>query len=122
MAARRRLSKNAGVRAAIERGWWPYLPVCWIVLNGKDVLEVGAPGATGGRASGEIATLKIVIMRKPPWIFGLLTLTTSSSGTDGCITAAFDLSQERVIGSADELGAGRIGGMLTLPHYQAECG
>lgn len=40
MAARRRLSKNEGVRAAIERGWWPYLPLRWVVLNDKEVLKV----------------------------------------------------------------------------------
>ncbi|CAN0265408.1 unnamed protein product, partial [Pylaiella littoralis] len=40
LAARRRLSKHNGVRAAIERGWWPYLPLRWVVLNDKEVLKV----------------------------------------------------------------------------------
>ncbi|CAM9776465.1 unnamed protein product, partial [Ectocarpus fasciculatus] len=40
MAARRRLSKHEGVRAAIERGWWPYLPLCWVVLNDQHVLKI----------------------------------------------------------------------------------
>eukprot|EP00903_Cladosiphon_okamuranus_P015423 g14246.t1 len=35
-----RLSKNEGIRAAIERGWWPYLPLCWVVLNDKEVLKI----------------------------------------------------------------------------------
>lgn len=40
MAARRRLSKHEGVRAAIERGWWPYLPLRWVMLNDQHVLKV----------------------------------------------------------------------------------
>lgn len=40
LAARRRLFKHDGVRAAIERGWWPYLPLRWVVLNDKEILKV----------------------------------------------------------------------------------
>lgn len=40
LAARRRLFKHNGVRAAIERGWWPYLPLRWVVLNDKEILKV----------------------------------------------------------------------------------
>ncbi|CBN73991.1 hypothetical protein Esi_0009_0176 [Ectocarpus siliculosus] len=40
MAARRRLSKHKGIRAAIERGWWPYLPLRWVILNDQHVLKI----------------------------------------------------------------------------------
>ncbi|CAM9977203.1 unnamed protein product, partial [Laminaria digitata] len=40
MAARRRLSKHGGIRDAIESGWWPYLPVRWIILNDTHVLKI----------------------------------------------------------------------------------
>ncbi|CAM9568260.1 unnamed protein product, partial [Ectocarpus sp. 13 AM-2016] len=40
MAARRRLFKHEGIRAAIERGWWPYLPLRWVILNDQHVLKI----------------------------------------------------------------------------------
>ncbi|CAN0001882.1 unnamed protein product, partial [Scytosiphon promiscuus] len=40
LAARRRLSKNKNVRLAIERGWWPYLPLRWVALNDHHVMKI----------------------------------------------------------------------------------
>lgn len=64
MAARRRLSRHEGVRAAIERGWWPYLPLRWVVLNDKEVLKVNySCAAERGRCTALTRVRKVVCVR-----------------------------------------------------------
>lgn len=40
LKTRKKLSKHEGIRCAIEQGWWPYLPLRWILLNDTHVLKV----------------------------------------------------------------------------------